>query len=271
MLKAVDILSFLGSLGASGNLEREIKGYSSIIDPKEQSLVFCKRGFESYLEGVKKCTVIIPHLGEFPNGDNTYIMSNNPRLLFAKVAAEHFTYGDLLQEIDISAHVSESVSIEGRVKIGKNVFIQPHCTIGTAGPGYERDNAGKFIWLPQLGGTIIENDVAVFTHANIHRGTLGDTIIKEGSIISVHCNVGHNCIVGKHTFLAGKTNLGGKTKVGDYCFLGMGVITKPGVVIGDNVVVGMGSIVTRDIPDKMIAYGNPAKVMKTNPVTARGT
>ena len=99
----------------------------------------------------------------------------------------------------------------------------------------------------------------------------GDTIIREGSIISVHCNVGHNCIVGKHTFLAGKTNLGGKTKVGDYCFLGMGVITKPGVVIGDNVVVGMGSIVTRDIPDKMIAYGNPAKVVKTNPVTARGT
>ena len=49
MLKAVDILSFLGSLGASGNLEREIKGYSSIIDPKEQSLVFCKRVFESYL------------------------------------------------------------------------------------------------------------------------------------------------------------------------------------------------------------------------------
>ena len=44
----------------------------------------------------------------------------------------------------------------------------------------------------------------------------------------------------------------------------MGTITKPGVVIGNNVMTGMGSMVVKDIPDGVIAYGNPAKVMREN-------
>ena len=35
-----------------------------------------------------------------------------------------------------------------------------------------------------------------------------------------------------------------------------------GVNIGNNVVIGAGSIVTRDIPDNSLAYGNPCRVVK---------
>ena len=38
----------------------------------------------------------------------------------------------------------------------------------------------------------------------------------------------------------------------------------PGVTIGDNVVIGAGSVVTKDIPDNTIAYGNPCLVMREN-------
>ena len=37
----------------------------------------------------------------------------------------------------------------------------------------------------------------------------------------------------------------------------------PGVTIGNNVVIGGGSVVVKDIPDNVIAVGNPAKVIKT--------
>ena len=37
-----------------------------------------------------------------------------------------------------------------------------------------------------------------------------------------------------------------------------------GVTIGDNVVIGAGSIVTKDIPDHVIAYGNPCRVVREN-------
>lgn len=36
----------------------------------------------------------------------------------------------------------------------------------------------------------------------------------------------------------------------------------PGVTIGDNVVIGSGSVVTKDIPDNVIAAGNPCRVIR---------
>ena len=40
------------------------------------------------------------------------------------------------------------------------------------------------------------------------------------------------------------------------------MIIVPGVTIGDNVVVGAGSVVTKDLPDNVVAVGNPCRVMR---------
>lgn len=50
----------------------------------------------------------------------------------------------------------------------------------------------------------------------------------------------------------------------DNVWIGGGVIIMPGVTIGDNVVIGAGSVVTKDIPDNTIAFGNPCRVMREN-------
>lgn len=52
--------------------------------------------------------------------------------------------------------------------------------------------------------------------------------------------------------------------IGDNCWIGGSVIVMPGVKIGDNVVIGAGSIVTKDIPSNVIAYGNPCQVVREN-------
>ena len=46
------------------------------------------------------------------------------------------------------------------------------------------------------------------------------------------------------------------------CWIGANAVLLPGVTIGANAVVGAGSIVTKDIPDGVIAAGNPARVIK---------
>ena len=51
--------------------------------------------------------------------------------------------------------------------------------------------------------------------------------------------------------------------VGDNVWIGAGVHVMPGVTIGNNVVIGGGSVVVKDIPDNVVAVGNPAKVIKT--------
>jgi len=264
MLKVSDLKRFPGIVSITGNSDRRIQGFCSISDPKKGHLTFCKEGFENYLSGVHDCVVIILPLDIVYSEDNTYIVSTNPRLLFARILDKYSDETPQKVIIHPTASIGENVHIEGQVQIGKNVRIQPHCTIGITGFGLERDDEGRWVTIPQIGGVVIEDDVEIASMTNIHRGTLDNTTIGRGCRISIHCNVGHNCIIGKYSFLAGKTNLGGKTKIGDYCYLGMGTITKPGVVIGNNVMTGMGSMVIKDIPDGVIAYGNPAKVMKEN-------
>jgi maltose O-acetyltransferase len=49
----------------------------------------------------------------------------------------------------------------------------------------------------------------------------------------------------------------GPITVGDNVWLGGGVIVCPGVTIGADTVVGAGSVVTRDLPERVLAVGNP--------------
>jgi maltose O-acetyltransferase len=53
--------------------------------------------------------------------------------------------------------------------------------------------------------------------------------------------------------------------VGDNVWLGGGVIVCAGVTIGDNAVVGAGSVVTRDLPDHVLAVGSPCRVVRDIP------
>ncbi|MFC6289767.1 sugar O-acetyltransferase [Levilactobacillus angrenensis] len=50
--------------------------------------------------------------------------------------------------------------------------------------------------------------------------------------------------------------------IGRNCWLGAGVIVLPGVTIGDNTVVGAGSVVTKDLPDNVVAVGDPCRVLR---------
>lgn len=50
--------------------------------------------------------------------------------------------------------------------------------------------------------------------------------------------------------------------IGKNCWLGAGVIVLPGVTIGDNSVIGAGSVVTKDIPENVVAVGNPCRVLR---------
>ena len=50
--------------------------------------------------------------------------------------------------------------------------------------------------------------------------------------------------------------------IGRNCWIGAGVVIVPGVTIGDNVVIGAGSVVTKDIPNNVVAVGNPCHVLR---------
>jgi len=57
---------------------------------------------------------------------------------------------------------------------------------------------------------------------------------------------------------------GKKIKIGNNVWIGGNVCILPGVTIGDNVTIGAGSVVTKNIPSNVTAFGNPCKVHKKN-------
>ena len=50
--------------------------------------------------------------------------------------------------------------------------------------------------------------------------------------------------------------------IGDNVWIGGNACIMPGVTIGNNVVIGGGSVVTKDIPDNMLAAGNPCRIIR---------
>ncbi len=50
--------------------------------------------------------------------------------------------------------------------------------------------------------------------------------------------------------------------IGKNCWIGANVCILPGVSIGDNTVIGAGSLVTKDIPANVVAYGSPCRVVR---------
>lgn len=89
--------------------------------------------------------------------------------------------------------------------------------------------------------------------------------------------IGDNCLFGPrvcvftpgHPIDAEVRNTGieyGKEiHIGDNVWVGGNTVINPGVTIGNNVVIGSGSVVTKDIPDNVVAVGNPCKVIR--PIT----
>ena len=91
------------------------------------------------------------------------------------------------------------------------------------------------------------------------------TLVDDADIyIGNHVMIGPNVTLATagHPLEAELRNKGMQFHIGDGVWLGAGVIVLPGVTIGENTTIGAGSVVTKDIPANVVAYGNPCKVQK---------
>lgn len=101
-------------------------------------------------------------------------------------------------------------------------------------------------------------------YANFNLTLVDDTHIYVGD----HTMFGPNVTVATagHPILPGLREQGyqynAPVHIGKNCWIGAGVVIVPGITIGDNVVVGAGSVVTKDLPDNVVAVGNPCKVLR---------
>lgn len=95
-------------------------------------------------------------------------------------------------------------------------------------------------------------------------GFSGVSIVSDNQVI-----IGNKVLIGANSMIGDRDDhsniypsLPQPIIIGDNTWIGMNVIVLKGVKIGNNSIIGAGSIVTKDIPDNVIAAGNPCKVIK---------
>lgn len=94
-------------------------------------------------------------------------------------------------QIDSSCSV-----LEGTV-LGNRVRLHSGARVGIDGFGYTAGPEGA-VKIPQVGRCLIGDDVEIGANTTIDRGSLGDTVVGEGTKIDNLVHVGHNCRIGRH-------------------------------------------------------------------------
>ncbi|NEU30248.1 acetyltransferase [bacterium LRH843] len=89
-----------------------------------------------------------------------------------------------------------------------------------------------------------------------------EVTIGNHVVISANCVINHSVIISDYSILASGVNIAGNTRVGKLSYLGMGSSIIGGIEIGSKVLVGMGSVVVKNIADRKVFVGNPARCIK---------
>ena len=126
-------------------------------------------------------------------------------------------------------------------EVGENVWLNSPLTV----------SVGKYV------------SIGSGTYANMNLTLIDDWKITIGKNVLIGpnvtlCTTGHP-IDSKHR---GDGMYSFPITIGDNVWLGGNVMVLPGVTIGENSVIGAGSVVTKDIPANVVAFGTPCKVYR---------
>ena len=82
-------------------------------------------------------------------------------------------------------------------------------------------------------------------------------------IINTCASVGHDCTVQDTVHIDPGVRVGGHSTIGERSWIGIGSALRDHVKIGKNCIIGAGTVVVKDLPDNVVAYGVPAKIIRT--------
>jgi acetyltransferase-like isoleucine patch superfamily enzyme len=181
----------------------------------------------------------------------------------------HPTKADLMGHDDSASagRVEDLLIRPASTVIGAGAVIRSHSVIYTHVEIGQSLITGQGIMIREH--TSIGDNCVFGTHASTDGycsiGPMGH--IGQYAQLSQSARIGRCVFIGGHTVFSDNKqairdvnhDLFGAT-IGDFVRVGLSCVIMPSIVVGDYSLVGAGSVVTRNVPQRMIAYGNPARV-----------
>jgi sugar O-acyltransferase (sialic acid O-acetyltransferase NeuD family) len=125
---------------------------------------------------------------------------------------------------------------------------------------------------PNLRFPIIRHPSAIVAaSARIGKGTAilagshvgPNSVVGDFCILNTSSSIDHDCTLADFSSIAPGVKTGGLVRIGECSAIGVGASISDRISIGSHSVVGTGAAVVRDIPDLVVAYGNPARVQRS--------
>jgi UDP-N-acetylglucosamine acyltransferase len=155
--------------------------------------------------------------------------------------------------------IHKTAIIHPNVSMGKGNTIGAFCVIG--GNGEIRGISQKDF----KGQVVIGNNNVISEFVSIQRPAecLQSTFIGDNNLIMAHSHIGHDVFISNNTEICSGSVIGGHVKIGNGSKIKLKCVIRNRVLVGENAIVGMGSVVTKNIENNQIVYGNPAKPRTT--------
>lgn len=112
----------------------------------------------------------------------------------------------------------------------------------------------------------VARDVSIGSGAVI----MANVAVNPGTRVGAHvilntgATVDHDCVIGDFVHISPGAHLGGGVEVKEMSWIGIGALVREHRKVGKNSVVGMGTVVVEDIPDNVVAFGVPGKIVRDN-------
>ena len=100
------------------------------------------------------------------------------------------------------------------------------------------------------------------------------TVIMAGTIVNPGCRIGEFCVLNTgssldhdstmepFSSLAPRAVTGGGVRIGAFAAICIGAVISHAIRIGEHTVIGAGATVVNDVPDRVVAYGTPARTIR---------
>lgn len=292
MVKIADILSFLDNEGIAyefqGRADTPVEGFSSLSQYVAGSMTWIKseKNIPQHFNA-DSITLAIVQKDIDVSAQNVISTSESKRTFFS--AIEKF-FGETEERADIgcgtyigpnviigtNAKIGHNCTLDGnitigentiiwdnitilnRVEIGKNCVIQSGTRIGHDGYGHTEKQDGTKTMVKHYGGVSIGDDVFIGPNCNIYRGTIDNTVIKNGCKVDGMCQLGHNVVLNENVSVIAGTIFYGSVTIEENAHLATCAI-KNQVTVGKGSLIGMGSVVIKDVPPNTTVVGVPAR------------